>query len=312
MENSSALVELASVLFACRDRSTLRRTFVARVGSAIGARAVFLWLAEGAESELVNRARWAEQDEKLAPTSDRVADGILAASFEESSVYRASGKEIDADSLTQFSAAQRKAIQSVLLVPFPGMEGTAGVIEAVNKKGGFTSEDAEFLETAARLASQADGLLVEADVERDNQLTTIERLTSLYDISRIFNSTVELSELTPIVAGKMRDILHAQACNLWLVSGNGDELTLAQKDGEDPTVEEGTTISVEAGHLADAARSGNAKLIENPADDELLAERIKAGGEFEVQSIICAPLRKEEQVIGVIELINKEDGTAFT
>jgi RND family efflux transporter MFP subunit len=312
MENSSALVELASVLFACRDRSTLRRTFVARVGSAIGARAVFLWLAEGEEGELASRARWNEPDEKLSPASDRVADGILAAAFAESSVYRASGKEIDADSLAHFAAAQRKVIQSVLLVPFPGPEGTAGVVEALNKKGGFTTEDAEFLETAARLASQADGLLVEADVERDNQLTTIERLTSLYDISRIFNSTLELSELTPIVAGKMRDILHAQACNLWLVSGNGGELTLAQQDGEDPTVEDGVTISMESGHLAEAARSGNAHLVENPAEDESLAERIKAGGEFEIQSIICAPMRKEEQVIGVIELINKEDGAAFT
>ncbi len=285
---------------------------MARVGSALGARAVFLWLAEGEEGELACRARWTEPDEKLGPANDRVADGILAAALAEASAYRASGKEIDADSFTHISTAQRKTIQSVLLVPFPGTEGAAGVIEALNKKGGFTAEDAEFLETAARLASQADGLLVEAEVERDTQLGTIERLTALYDISRIFNSTLELSELTPIVAGKMRDILHAQACNLWLVSGNGDELTLAQKDGEDPTVEDGMTIPVESGHLTEAARSGNARLIENPAEDELLAERMKAGGEFEIQSIICAPLRKEEQVIGVIELINKEDGTAFT
>ncbi len=312
METSSELVEFASVLFACRDLSTLRRTFVARAGAALGARAVFLWMAEGGEGELVSRARWTEADEKLAPAADRVSEGILAAVIEESSAILASGKDLDRESFAHFSTAQQKSIQSALLVAFPGTEGAAGVVEALNKKGGFTPEDAAFLETAARLASQAGALLAEADAERDSQLSTIERLTALYDISRIFNSTLELSELTPIVAGKIRDILHAQACNLWLVSGNGDGLTLAQKDGEDPSVADDATAPLDSGHLAEAAQTGNARLIENPAAEESLAERIAAGGEFELQSIICAPLRKEAQVIGVIELVNKTDGEPFT
>jgi GAF domain-containing protein/multidrug resistance efflux pump len=312
MENSSALVQLASVLFACRDHSTLRRTFVARVGAAIGARAVTLWLADAEEGQLVSSARWAEADEKIAPTNERVSDGILTTALEDAPVFRASGKELDGDSFTHFPAAQRPAIQSALLVAYPATAGAAGVVEALNKKGGFTADDAEFVGTAARLASQADAFLSELDVERDNQLTTIERLTSLYDISRIFNSTVELTELTPIVTGKIRDILHAQACNLWLVSGKGDTLQLVQQDGEDPSVEDGATTSLDSGHLAEAAKTGNPRLIENIAEEESLAERVAAAGEFEIQSIICAPLRKEQHVIGVIELINKEDGTPFT
>ena len=49
MEKSSALAELAGVLFACRDLETLRKTFVARVAVAIGARAGDLWLADAGE-----------------------------------------------------------------------------------------------------------------------------------------------------------------------------------------------------------------------------------------------------------------------
>jgi multidrug resistance efflux pump len=43
-----------------------------------------------------------------------------------------------------------------------------------------------------------------------------------------------------------------------------------------------------------------------------LAERIEAAGEdFEIQSWMCAPLRKENDILGLVELVNKADGTPF-
>ena len=107
-------------------------------------------------------------------------------------------------------------------------------------------------------------------------------------------------------------MFRAQACNLWLVEPDGGSMKLAQQDGQDPTVEVGAAVPIDTGHLANVAQTGNPRLIENPAEDESLAERLKAGGEeFEVQSLIAAPLTKETQVIGVIELVNKTDGTPF-
>ena len=312
METSSALVDLASVLFACRDRETLRKTFVARAAAALNARAVFLWLSEGDGEGLACRAHWSDPQARLAPVAESVREGILVDVLEEASSVLASGKDIDRNAYSHLSAAMRASIQSALFVPFPGQTGAAGVVEALNKSGGeFTTQDAAFLDTLARLAAQADALLAGIETERDSQLETIERLTSLYDISRIFNSTLELNELLPIVAGKIRDILQAQACNLWLVEPDGASLKLARKDGQDPTLDDDATAPLDSGHLAEVAKTGSARLIENPAEEESLSERIKAGGEFELQSIICAPLRKEEEVIGVIELVNKLDGTPF-
>jgi RND family efflux transporter MFP subunit len=313
MEKSSALAELAGVLFACRDLETLRKTFVARVAVALNARAADLWLADPKEEGLRCHAQWTDSAERLSASKDGVADGILAAAFQETSPIRLSGDELERDEFTQFPASQRAAIRSALLAPFPGQTSADGVVEVLNRRDGvFTGDDAAFLQAAAGLASQADALLAGIESERQLQLETIERLTALYDIARIFNSTLEIEALLPIVASKVRDILRAQACNLWLVEPHGRSMKLAQQDGRDPSVEVGAEVPIDTGHLANVAQTGNPRLIENPAEEETLAERLKAGGEeFEVQSLICAPLTKETQVIGVIELVNKSDGTPF-
>jgi hypothetical protein len=77
METSSALFELASVALACRDQDTLLKTFAARVGATLGARAVFVWTdaashrsggSNGTEaSGLVCRMRWNTSTTPAAP-----------------------------------------------------------------------------------------------------------------------------------------------------------------------------------------------------------------------------------------------------
>ncbi len=312
METSAALVELGSVFFACRDRDTLLKTFAARTAATLGARAVFVWLAQDGEAALLCRARWTDPGERVAPAGEPVTGGILIRVLESSSARRMAGADLDRAEFSHFSAAQRSTIQSALYAPLPGPEAAAGVVEVLNKRGAeFTPEDAAFLEAAARLTAQALALLSGIEEERHTQLATLERLTALYDLSRTFNSTLELEELLPIVAGKIRDILGAQACNLWLVDSAASALKLAQQAGEDPTVHEGAQAPLDSGLLSEVAQTGNPRRVESPAEEEFYAGRMRAKGDFEIHSVICAPLRKEDEVIGVVELVNKLDGAAF-
>ena len=100
METFSALFELASVSLACRDQDTLLKTFAARVGATLGARAVFVW-TNGASSKdaegLVCRTRWNEAGERFAPQSESVSEGLLAEVYESAETRRVSSKEISAD-----------------------------------------------------------------------------------------------------------------------------------------------------------------------------------------------------------------------
>ena len=68
METSSALYELASVSLACRDQDTLLKTFAARVGANLSARAVFIWTYDTASESLVCRTRWTEPASASTPS----------------------------------------------------------------------------------------------------------------------------------------------------------------------------------------------------------------------------------------------------
>jgi RND family efflux transporter MFP subunit len=310
METTSALFELASVSLACRDQDTLLKTFAARAGATLGARAVFVWIHDSEAEALICRTRWVETGERFVPVSEPVSEGPLAVVFESAITSRLSGQDLSLEDLEHLEETSRIRVKSAMFASLPGPDGPDGVVEVLNKRAGnFSEEDAHFLEEAARLAGQALTNLGAIEGERQAQLATLERLTALYDLGRTFTSTLELDVLLPIVAGKIKDILGAGACNLWLAAG--DELRLANTAGQDPTVEEGASVSVTEGLLGEIAQQGNPKLLETPAEEPGLEERIKASEDFEIQSWMAAPLRKENEVLGIVELVNKADGTPF-
>src|ERR1700734_1546224 len=318
MEASSALYELASVSLACRDQDTLLKAFAARVGAPRGARAVFVWTnaglndKSGDDGNLICRMRWAEVGERFT-LSGETGEGILGEVYESSESRRVGAGEIDADAFEHLDEATRARVKSVLFAALPGEAGPAGVVEVLNKRSGdFNVEDTHFLEEACRLAGYALTNLGAIETERHTQLSTLERLTALYDLGRTFTSTLELSELLPIVAVKIRDLLGGSVCNLWLTDSGTEELYLVKQVGSDPTVEEGARVPLTQGLLGGIAQQANAKLVEEPASEEGLAERIQAGGDFEIQSWMGAPLRKDDAVLGVVELVNRTDGGAFT
>jgi RND family efflux transporter MFP subunit len=312
MEASAALFELASVSLACRDQDTLLKTVAARVGAAVSARAVLIWVAPD-DSGLVCRGRWVDTAERVQPERGPIDDGILAEVCESGETRRAGAKQVSADMLSHLDDASRSRVKSAIWAALPGAKQWQGVLEVLGKRSGeFTAEDELFVEEASRLCGQALTNLESIEGERSAHLATLDRLTALYDIGRTFTSTLELAELLPVVAEKIRSLLGGAACNIWLMDSGSSELHLAQRVGEDPTVEEGARVSASEGLLAEIAQQASPKMVTEPAEDPGLEERREAAGEdFELQCWMAAPLRKDDEVLGVVELVNKIDGVAF-
>jgi GAF domain-containing protein len=313
METTSTLFELATVSLACRDRDTFLKSFSAQVGAALGAKAVLVWTAnaEAEETELVCRICWSQPGEHYTPIREPVQNGLLSEARASTAARRLGPRDLGAEDFSHLEETSREQIQFALYARIPGVKGPEGVVEVLNKRTGeFTAEDARFLEEAARVAGQALINFAGIESERHSTFAALERLTSLYDLGRTFTSTLELQELLPVVAGKIRDILGAGACNLWLADRG--HLRLARQVGQDPTVEEGAEVPLEEGLLGEVTRLAAAKLIEVPAEEPQMEERRRAGGDFEIETWMAAPLRKEDEVLGVVEVINKSDGDSFS
>ncbi|MBI2955708.1 MAG: efflux RND transporter periplasmic adaptor subunit [Acidobacteria bacterium] len=312
MEQLPVLFELATAYHSCRDTNALLEAFAARVGSRVGARGALVWLLSESGEELICRAGWFEAGERFAPVPEPITEGLLAEMLTETRARRLPAKEVAPELLTHLGENDRERVRTALYAPIPAAEGAQGVLECLNKAGGeFTAADAAFAEEACRLTGSALATLRGVDRDRSEQLSTIERLTALYDISRIFNSTLELEDLLPVVAEKIRDITGAQACTLWLVDSDANELYVGQQAGEDPTVSEDTRVALGEGLLGEVAQKGEGRVVENAAEEELLAARRQAGKEFELETWLAAPLLKDETVLGVVEVVNKLDATPF-
>ena len=105
---SSALLDLAGVSLACRDQDTLLKTFAARAGAAIDARAVFIWLGASDGQGLSYRVRWTDTEERFNPAGDTVIDGFLSEISKTGKMLRLNVNDFFPDALSHLDQASRR------------------------------------------------------------------------------------------------------------------------------------------------------------------------------------------------------------
>ena len=203
----------------------------------------------------------------------------------------------------------RKTLQSLSYLPMSVDDSLIGAIEILNFEAPMLESQLANLQTIADLAGPALHAALGYEDERHNSLTSISRLTQMYDVEKVFNSTLEMDQLLPIIGSKICEMLECQAVNVWLLEGD-ESLKLMHQAGIDPTVEEGSHQRPGEGIAGDVSDNGEAVLIAE-ADDSRLAERNSGTTDGEVTTLLVVPLMDHEALVGVIEAVNKLDGSAF-
>lgn len=202
----------------------------------------------------------------------------------------------------------RRTVTALAYVPLLVDEVLFGAIELVSYEQPFPKAMLEALDQVAELALPALVAARSYEGERNASLHSISRVTQMYDLEKVFNSTLEMDELLGIVAKKFQEVMGVQGVNLWMV--NNDTLELVSSAGVDPTAKLGRVQTPGEGIAGDISDNGEPVLIDDP-DDERLQKRNTGHEDEAVFSIVAGPLMEHESLVGVVEAVNRLDGAPF-
>ncbi len=203
----------------------------------------------------------------------------------------------------------RKTLHSLAYLPLVVENALIGAIEILSFDKPLAEAYFNTLQDIAEIAARALRAAREYEVERHNSLTSISRLSQFYDIEKVFSSTLEMDQLLPIIGSKIRETLEAQAVNLWMVQGDGD-LLLMHQSGFDPTTRQGMSQKAGEGAAGDVSDTGDPLLITDPSDERLVRRNLNTE-KGRVECMLVSPLLDKGALVGVVEAINRPDGTSF-
>ena len=137
------------------------------------------------------------------------------------------------------------------------------------------------------------------------------RLELLYDVAQQASSASEVSDLLKEIPSVIQRILQASASSLFMIDEEKREFCLRAASGEKSNILKQIRLGLDSGIIGWVARNGVPVIVNDVSLDERFNKDVDEATGFVTKSIIAAPLVRGQKVIGVLEMINKVDGSEF-
>ncbi|MFN8454811.1 MAG: GAF domain-containing protein [Anaerolineae bacterium] len=207
---------------------------------------------------------------------------------------------------SRFKEAKFGAVLGVPLIWADQIRGVLLLTHRVRSHR-FSERDVWLMElfaAQAGIALEKSRLLKEA-THRANQLATLS------EVSVAISSTLNLDTALNRVMDCAVQILEAEAGSLLLLDRRGKELTFEVVLGPTGSELKGLKTENGKGIVGTVAKSGRPLIINNAPADSRWNIAFDEATQFRTRDILCVPMLAHERVVGVIEVINKKDGSSF-
>lgn len=152
------------------------------------------------------------------------------------------------------------------------------------------------------LASQE--AMYNAAQERNNVLTLLN------EISNEISSTLDTNEVLERLMASTITVMGAQGCSIWLWEDEQKEYlvcrALADQVVSPPLL--GVKVRYDQGVVGWVAENNRSAIVQQTAEDVRFLAEIDVKINFQTQSLMAMPIRIRDEVIGVLEIVNKLEG----
>ncbi len=194
-------------------------------------------------------------------------------------------------------------------VPLNAGDHVLGVINVSTFDPDVTYSD-EQLRIFSAIADQAASVLDKVRLYR----TTEERarqLAVLNEVSSSITSSLDLRTVLNTIMHKAVEILDAEAGSLLLVDEAARELGFEVILGPAAAKLAGARLPLGAGIVGAVAQSGIPQIVNQAQTDTRWLRDVGQTDQFVTRALLTVPMKARDKVVGVIQLLNKRDGTPF-
>jgi diguanylate cyclase (GGDEF)-like protein len=141
---------------------------------------------------------------------------------------------------------------------------------------------------------------------------TYKRLQVLGDIVSTANSSLEPDRVVDVIMSEIQQLIPSEAWSILLVDEERKELTFEMALGEKGEDFGDSRLKIGEGIAGWVAKTGKPVIVNDVARDHRFQKRFDEQTRFETRSVLCAPLVSRGSIIGVVEIINRGEGSKFT
>jgi RND family efflux transporter MFP subunit len=300
------LSELSTQLLAEQELTPRARVFARFVSSLLGDSAVSVYTigVDGDTSFWVPKATVGEAT--IHEQAISLDSGLMGSLDQHALPVIHKGKDIKREDYPHIDT--RRTLLSLAYIPLIHNASLVGALEILSFEEELSDDAIGALQPAAGVTAAAIVTAHSYEEERHGTLSSITRITQLYDLEKVFSSTLEMEELLPLIGTKFMEILDCQGVNIWLLLPD-ERVQLMHQAGEDPTTFKGQILKANEGIAGGVSDDGVPLCLSGPA--ELLRQRNEIAPESPVHSLIASGILDKGALVGVIEAINKVDDTPF-
>ena len=225
--------------------------------------------------------------------------------------------EVDGLALLQIVKEVDEGIPVILMTGYASLDSA---VEAISRGAyDYLMKPVEFrqLELAVRRAldkrrSDLARLQLFEELKISNLILhrRINELNALYEAGKSIGSTANLQELLRQIVALASNVTEAQVGSIMLLDDREEFLTIAAAIGLEKHVVESTRLPIGESIAGSVAKTGEPLIVEDVERDNRFKRINKE--KYGRASLLCAPLKIKNRVIGVINVANRQEGTVFT
>jgi signal transduction histidine kinase/transcriptional regulator with GAF, ATPase, and Fis domain len=194
-------------------------------------------------------------------------------------------------------------------VPLNSGAETIGVLSLAKRDLNITYSP-EQLNLFQAIADQAAGAIVKARLLQESEKRA-RQLTTLHEVTRKLTSFLEVEPLLNNILESAVQILNCQAGNLLMLDNQKNELVYKVIVGPQPADLLNSRISTHIGLIGEAFNTRQGIIVNNLDETSDLKIHEDMNSKFTRHFVMVVPMQVKDDVIGVIEVINRLDRLPF-